>query len=75
MQLNERIRKNVGPVNTRIGHYCPGCDDIHYIPVERENAWGFNGDWENPTLNPSIKHTMRWKGEDRIKGIGFTTID
>lgn len=41
----------------RLGHYCPGCDTVHYIPIKGPNAWTFNNDWDTPSLSPSIKHT------------------
>lgn len=33
---------------------CPGCIGPQRIPVEGQNAWGFNGDLNSPTLTPSI---------------------
>ena len=38
-------------------YYCPGCEDLHCIPVSGKNAWQFNGDFENPTVSPSVKHS------------------
>lgn len=43
------------------GHYlvheCPGCKDTHLIPDYDGSRvrWTFNGDFERPTLSPSIK--------------------
>jgi hypothetical protein len=35
---------------------CPGCGSTHYINISGENrpVWGFNGDFEKPTLTPSV---------------------
>lgn len=33
---------------------CPGCGEPHVVPTTGENAWGFNGDFDRPTLTPSI---------------------
>jgi hypothetical protein len=34
---------------------CPGCGDIHSIPVHGEkNAWGFNDNVDKPTFTPSL---------------------
>jgi hypothetical protein len=33
--------------------YCPGCGVDHTFDV-REGEWTFDGDWENPTFNPSL---------------------
>lgn len=40
--------------NGHVVFECLGCDERHYVPVEGERAWGFNGDMEKPTLTPSI---------------------
>jgi hypothetical protein len=39
--------------------WCPGCEDFHGVPVvtaDRQpgRAWGWNGDREKPTLQPSV---------------------
>lgn len=43
-------------------HWCPGCNRIHAIAVERalENGakWTFNGDHTAPTFTPSVKVTV-----------------
>jgi hypothetical protein len=34
---------------------CPGCKRDHVIPVKNHpNAWEFNGDYNRPSLRPSI---------------------
>lgn len=33
---------------------CPGCGDPHVVPTTGDRPWGFNGDFERPTLTPSI---------------------
>lgn len=43
-------------------YWCPGCKTHHLCGVNNRNQklkpqWSFNGDAENPTLNPSIKAT------------------
>jgi len=37
--------------------HCQGCGSAHYIQTNRDftPCWDFNGDIENPTVNPSIK--------------------
>ena len=41
-------------------HWCPGCEQIHIINVEkpnRQNAqWTFDGNLESPTFSPSVNH-------------------
>lgn len=42
----------------RVGFWCPGCEDVHHIPVGPDHqpgkAWGWNGDPAKPTFTPSI---------------------
>jgi len=35
--------------------YCPGCREIHNI----NTSWRFNGDYEKPTIEPSI--LVQWE--------------
>ncbi len=41
-----------------IGHWCPACEMLHPIAVDRLNAsgmrWTWNGDMVRPTFSPSI---------------------
>lgn len=38
-----------------VSFMCPGCDDHHVIPVKpHEKGWTFNGDFEKPTISPSL---------------------
>lgn len=39
--------------------YCPVCKENHYIPADgvplkNGSKWSFNGDYEKPTISPSI---------------------
>jgi len=34
--------------------WCPGCDDMHVIPVNASGAWDFDGNVDSPTVSPSI---------------------
>lgn len=40
-------------------HVCPGCNQTHFIPVEKPmsngSQWTFNGDMEKPTFSPSVR--------------------
>lgn len=38
----------------RVGFWCPGCRMMHQVRVEGAGAWGFNGDYDRPTLTPSV---------------------
>jgi uncharacterized protein YlaI len=37
-------------------HWCQGCKEVHLIPnFDGKPRWTFNGNFENPTLTPSVK--------------------
>lgn len=41
----------------RIGFWCPGCDDPHYVDVAEDRGrpcWGYNSNPAAPTFTPSI---------------------
>ena len=44
--------------NRYFAFWCQGCKDLHLIPDYEGSKvrWQFNGDYEKPTLSPSIKH-------------------
>ena len=36
-------------------HWCEGCEQIHLVPdFEGKPRWVFNGNFEKPTLTPSV---------------------
>ena len=48
---------------------CPGCDRAHAITIESsipEKNWKWNGSFDRPTIEPSIKATWEF-GEERVK--------
>lgn len=60
-------------------HWCPGCNEIHVVP----DSWSFDGNLEQPTFFPSVKHTGkqtvkdaegRWTGE-WVKGPDGKALD
>lgn len=34
--------------------FCPGCDGAHAIPITGLRAWAFDGNYDSPTLSPSL---------------------
>lgn len=50
-------------------HWCPACDQDHIFAVEKPYSngaqWTFNGDFERPTFNPSMK--IEWPNQDGLK--------
>ena len=54
-----------GPVVSILHFLCPACKDRHAINDDKE-AWKFNGNFEEPTVTPSILVTWT-EGEDRIE--------
>ena len=58
-RMSPTIRRNVHPEFGETFHFwCPGCDECHSIPVnhggQAGQKWGFNGDYDRPTITPSI---------------------
>lgn len=37
-----------------LGFWCPGCKCQHVVTTSGNVAWTFNGDYEKPTLEPSV---------------------
>ncbi|MBP1638994.1 MAG: hypothetical protein H6Q17_577 [Bacteroidetes bacterium] len=63
----KRFTSKDGGYHGELGFYCPGCDCVHFIYDKESNApsmpvWGFNGNFESPTVTPSVlvqNKTMR----------------
>jgi len=56
--------------NTETGymHWCPGCHELHHIPVSGQRAWKFDGDVDAPTFSPSVRHSWgKFVGETWVK--------
>ena len=51
--ISPTLRRNG---NGRIGFWCPGCNDAHFVRVDGSRApnWGWNGSVDAPTFTPSI---------------------
>lgn len=45
--------------------HCPGCHTLHRIQTDKNHkpCWDWNGDVDNPTINPSI--LVRWSREGK----------
>ncbi len=73
-QINDKLRS----VQNGIGHWCPGCEEMHVIT----NSWSFDGNFDSPTFNPSVKITGKqtikvngkWVG-DWVRDINGNVID
>lgn len=44
-----------------LAHWCPGCNERHFIYVKEKDSkasivWDFNSDFNQPSFNPSICH-------------------
>ena len=51
-----RAWRNQAAGEESLGFWCPGCEDWHYVPVSGAvgSTWRFDGNWDSPTLHPSI---------------------
>jgi hypothetical protein len=39
----------------RVAFWCPGCTELHQVAVGGAGpCWGFNGDYDRPTFEPSV---------------------
>ena len=64
-QLNSRFRSiDTGNGTRGIAWWCPGCEEMHYVPLTGPKAWNFNRDISAPTLSPSVKVVCNWSIED-----------
>jgi hypothetical protein len=52
MQINPKMRSQEG---AHFIHYCPACEQLHLVPT----TWYFDRNFENPTVQPSIRHTAQ----------------
>lgn len=50
----QRCRVVKGPQAEYRAFMCPGCDDLHVIPITGPKAWGYNGSMDRPTFTPSV---------------------
>lgn len=52
----------------RVGFVCPGCGQIHMMPVTGPKAWDFNNNFQRPTFSPSI--LAKWTyGEEHTRHV------
>lgn len=58
--VGRKLRRAVGSWNgrphVRLMHWCPGCADVHGITIEGgPPQWSFNGDYDAPSFEPSVR--------------------
>lgn len=44
-------------IERRLVFWCPGCEEVHTVPITGPRAWAYDADKVAPTLAPSIKVT------------------
>ncbi len=49
-----KLNHAVGTHDHRVMWWCPGCNDLHQIPVTGLRAWGWNESDDAPTFTPSV---------------------
>jgi len=52
MKLHQDLDKPIGYQG--LSFYCNGCKRTHTVNFHPSNQWGFNGDFDKPTLTPSV---------------------
>ncbi len=58
-----QVSSIAGPL-AGLSFWCPGCDEPHGVSVRTANqteGWEFNGDYEKPTLSPSVLLRVNYK--------------
>ena len=65
-----KLRTATGPLGHKsVMHWCPGCNEAHGIRIEGPDGpkWSFNGDFENPHFEPSVRlfHTETTDDDDK----------
>lgn len=54
-QINDRLRS---VVDHHFGHWCPGCEMMHLVPL----TWKWDGSIDAPTVTPSLNITGYGEG-------------
>lgn len=59
--IGTKLRNITGNGYKGLAFFCPGCDEVHDLVVEwdeigKRPKWGFNQDYDKPTLTPSVRH-------------------
>jgi hypothetical protein len=56
--MANKISRRVLGDSVEVHFLCPGCGNTHWLPVDgsapQRPKWQWNGDYEKPTLSPSI---------------------
>lgn len=58
--LSPVLRRSGSDGYTMLMFFCPGCNEVHAVTVERPSGqkgrpvWGWNGNVEKPTFTPSV---------------------
>lgn len=62
----KKLRRAAGPVDARLMHWCPGCEEVHGYRVEGEGGpkWVFNGSFDKPTFTPSMLISVTERTDD-----------
>jgi hypothetical protein len=55
--MMSKLRKATGSDCMRLLHWCPGCNEVHSYRIDAPTrpSWTFDGNWEKPTLMPSMR--------------------
>lgn len=62
-----KVAKSKYGQDDSVSFECPGCKREHNLPI---NRWSFNGDYEKPTLSPSILATGKeWPTDEECDRI------
>jgi hypothetical protein len=48
--------------------YCPGCTHTHVFYIAGKMTWEFNGNFELPSFNPSLRNTSEKHADPKQRG-------
>jgi hypothetical protein len=52
--ISAKLRSVAYPSGKGLGWWCPGCNEMHGVPVEGPQAWSWDRNIDAPTLSPSV---------------------
>lgn len=71
-----KLRKATGSDCMRLMHWCPGCEEVHGYRINAPDhpTWTFDGNWENPTILPSMLIRTNHDGVKRFPNNEMRTV-
>lgn len=68
--IGRKLRRAVGAggAHVRLMHWCPACEEVHgFIIQGGPPQWAFNGDYDAPSFDPSMRIYVTHRTDDDDK--------